>query len=645
MGQYAGWRLATQVMVFLVTTLLASCSKHAAPPTANEASAPASAPSSLAIAGSFLAGADQATIRAYLQSVKEIKPKKFSVKWSPDTLAVSRDEAARALREVSDDGTMYTFASSDPVAKKMKVGQILWIWGITLRRIDHVGEIEDDTIVHTVPVALTDALTDADIEFDTPVNFADAYGSRSARKPKLQKPTASNLWQSPFRPVLLRLANDEPNPSPDSTGSDASNTLTDDTEDLVAGTRGGTNGKIAGFEYSLGYKVNGVKINLELEARKEEEGSGGAENNEIARDQRSEFFEQVKEQDEARLEALHTYSQYQLLKQDIADAGTAGGAPSALALKQMDGLSQQTNELIRQYGVQQALPKILEKYKEEKHKEHMAEVKAKALASAGALAKQVFYIASDNLDVRFKSNVQLDGSGVASAIQIVSGKMQGASVHFADMHGRLDMEFIGRLGQPGNGAISIPVAHVPVMFNVPIPVYGIPFVYQLGGDFLVKLFLAGNHATQHFVGHVEFSGGAGFQSTPTSTTTQSNLAETEPEISNDEAMSPGTSGVVLAIQLPRVGLGLGLFGAGAMSFVDVVTVLTITNSAAIAALNPQCKTVTVDVTPHVGVEMSLMPLPIPLLQTVGSMALSQKVALTKVHKERVTPDIKMCHIG
>src|SRR5262245_19153696 len=129
-----------------------------------------------------------------------------------------------------------------------------------------------------------------------------------------------------------------------------------------------------------------------------------------------------------------------------------------------------------------------------------------------------------------------------------------------------------------------------------MPVYGVPFVVQWGGDFLVKMFLSGQHATQHFHGNYTFGGSAGFQSTKTKTDTDSTLSQSDPEVSDEEAMSPGTSGTVLAVQLPRLGFGVGLFGVGTMAFVDVVNTISVTNSAGVAVLNPQCKRVTFDMT-------------------------------------------------
>jgi hypothetical protein len=77
-------------------------------------------------------------------------------------------------------------------------------------------------------------------------------------------------------------------------------------------------------------------------------------------------------------------------------------------------------------------------------------------------------------------------------------------------------------------------------------------------------------------------------------------------------MNPGTSGLVFAFQFARVGLGVGIIAASLTAYTDYVTVLTITNSAFVAALNPPCKRYTIERAAHVGVDLNIWPLPFPL---------------------------------
>lgn len=624
------------LIAIATTALLAGC-KHGQ----QETSQPPSG-STLAIAGRMLAGADQATIRTYLQSVRDVKPKKFSVQWSPDTVPVTRDEAIRSLQSIDEDGSLYTFASSEPVVGRLAPGRILWIWDVAIRRIDSVANLGDVTLVHTKPVALTQALSEADIEFETVPNFADAYGGLRPHSPKQPPPqnTSEFIRRPSFR--LAALHTDEPQqPKPAEQPGDEENPAPSDEDDsdygLVAATQDGYNGRVGGFEYSMEYKVSPSRLSYEFEARKEEEGGGSPESSETHRDQRDEYFALVKEQ----REAVH---EERILAARIADLDQQLNAAQNKAVAAAGKSDASFNAIIIQLkGDKIAAYKEYNKYKDEAAAD---EAKMKKLAAAGALAKKVFYIISDNLDVRFRSKVDLDRSAFSGNIRTAGGSLTQFAAHFRDMKGNVELEFVGRLGQGGNGAVSVPVVNVPVVMNIPVPVEGIPLVVQFATNFMVKLFLAGNHATQHFTTHFQFNGGAGLDSTSNGTNTEGNLSSSKPEVGEKTAMSPGTSGLVLAVQLPRFGLGIGFLGSHAMAYMDLVHVLTMTNSAAVAALNPQCHRYTFDTIGSVGVDVSVVPIPFPLVQTAASKALSQRKEVWRAPQWKfIEPDIAMCRLG
>jgi len=630
------------LMAVATTALLAGC-KHGQQDTSRpgEQRKPPSG-STLAIAGRMLDRADQATIRTYLQTVQDVKPKKFSVQWSPDTVPVTRDEAIRSLQSIDEDGSLYTFASSEPVVGRLAPGRILWIWDVAIRRIDSVANLGDVTIVRTKPVALTQALPEADIEFETAPNFADAYGGLRPHSPKQPPPQKSSefIRRPSFR--LAALNTDEPGqPKPGEQPGDQENPAPSDEDDndygLVAATQDGYNGRVKGFEYSMEYKVSPSRLSYEFEARKEEEGNGSPENSEIHRDQRDEYFELVKEQREAvHEERVAAARIFDLTQQEWA--ATAGYSHAA------DKTNNSMNALSAQY--RQELAKAYEEYNKSKDKANEDEAKMKKLAAAGALAKKVFYIISDNLDVRFRSKVDLDRSAFSGNIRTAGGSLTQFAAHFKDMKGNVELEFVARLGQGGNGAVSVPVVNVPVVMNIPVPVEGIPLVVQFATNFMVKLFLAGNHATQHFTTHFQFNGGAGLDSTSKGTNTEGNLSSSKPEVGEKTAMSPGTSGLVLAVQLPRFGLGIGFLGSHAMAYMDLVHVLTMTNSASVAALNPQCHRYTLDTIGSVGVDVAVVPIPFPLVQFVANHSLSQRKEVWRAPQWKfIEPDIAMCRLG
>jgi hypothetical protein len=634
---------------------LAGCSKRSATPPvtgAPESAAPVGPPpgATLAIAGQFFDGSDPAAIRAYLQTVREVKPTKFEVQWSPDTVAIGRDEAMRSLRSISEDGTTYTLSSSEPAVAKLRPGSILWIWDIALRRVTGTFTDGNATVVRTAPVSLTEAFVNADVQFQTPVNFADHY---IGYRPHLQREapptqTSQRVRRSPFLLVGLQPQQTSPgNDAPPSPGDGTSNGDIDyelDDYGLPAPKPRGVAGKIAGFEYDINYLAQGDKLKVELDARKEEERAGAAESNEIHRDQREEFYEKVKEDRQEKKELAETQAMIaKVTNQQRLVSQQLGLSPNQNKFGQP--VSSSVNSALQQQlaADQERLAELHKEYAKELEKQEQTRIKLKALAAAGALAKNVFFLVSDNVDIRFRARADLDQFTLAGGFRVGSGKLTQAAAAFKSLKGHLEFEFVGRLGEVGSGAVSVPVWHIPALFNVPLPVAGLPFVIQLGGDALVKLFLSGRHATIHFLGKYDFGGSEALNADTSKSATEDTLTSTEPEFSGG-AMSPGTSGAVVAVQLPRVGVGLGLLGASAVVFIDLVNVLTTTNSAAVAALNPSCSRINWAQVGHVGVDTRLMPLPIPLVETIGSLTLSPKKEILHHEKTVTDPDIPMCRI-
>jgi hypothetical protein len=279
-----------------------------------------------------------------------------------------------------------------------------------------------------------------------------------------------------------------------------------------------------------------------------------------------------------------------------------------------------------------------------------AEAREKALAVLGNAAKQLFEIVSDVLDVRFKIRVDMDNFSLGGRINVADGSVQSASAQFRNLRGKVALSFIGRMGKPGNGATKVPLMDVPIMFNIPFPMGGFPFVIQLSSDFNINVFLAGNHAAQKFEGTYQFTGDGGFQSTKGGSDATSTMAGTKPAVGQYQAMSPGVSAAVLGIQAPRIGFGMGVMGASSVAYIDVVHVVTITNAAAVAAglLAPPCKRITYTAYGHVGVDTKLMPLPIPfvgdVIDTINKKGTTRKEVF-KRGDEALDPPVKACEVS
>src|SRR6185437_4096510 len=221
----------------LLLLALTSCARHGAP-----APVTTGAPGTNAIpgpnggaappwVGHVLRGSDPQALRQYLLTVREVKPIRFHVRWNPATVAIDKQAALRSLRSVSHDGATFVFASGEPAIGRLKSGSILWVWDLAVRKVDRVTAAGGLTRVHTIPIALNEAIPDADIQFDAraplsafmlsqrpadmaPPGAAAAPARAPAAHPTAPAPTSDARRSGRLRPVLYQ-PDGASNPPPD----------------------------------------------------------------------------------------------------------------------------------------------------------------------------------------------------------------------------------------------------------------------------------------------------------------------------------------------------------------------------------------------------------------------------------------------
>lgn len=643
--------------------LLCGCSRHAAEgagsaQTTGAGGATVSAQpggprgATVAIAGTLFNGSDPEQIRAYLQTVKEITPAKFDVQWSPDTVAVSKEEAMRSLLGVSRDGSTFRFARAEPVVARIKPGSILWIYDLAVSHVDRIEAAGDIVVVHTSPASLTQAFTRADIEFDATPNLPDLYaGFRPHRAPTASAAIARApgvmpaLWRGGDEAALVRVA-DEP-PPPDSTPPDQG----DEPDGDYGETRPlghAVSGELKGFEYSVAYTTSADDVSLMLEARKKEDDDPANESE--------------KKIEESEKEAAKVQAELQKQLHELAELKGKRLTDEA-SLNDLE--SEYERQMAQQKGNARAQQNLTQQYQRsrgqlqdqinalDKVRDSVSEIKAqdeerlKKLAEAGEKLKSLFEIVSDNLDFRFRIRADVDSFSVAGALKVVDGDMDSASAQFKNLKGRIHLDYVARMGEAGNGVVKVPVVGLPYVFNIPFPIGGFPLVIQLGTDFSATVFLAGHHATQQFSGTYEFSGSEGFKATRSGAQDEASISGDEPEVGTAEAQSPGVSGLVLAIQAPRVGVGVGVFGASSVAYVDVVNVVTMTNAASVSTglmLTPPCRRTTYSAVGSVGIDTHVMPLPIPFVEDAVSKKLTTRKQVFEHHREILYPPVKGCEV-
>jgi hypothetical protein len=625
-----------------------------------------------------LRGNSTEALRAYLNSVEEIKPKRFEVQWNPATVAIDKAAALRSLRTVSRDGSTFTFASDEPAVGKLKPGSILWVWDIAVRKVERVETFGAVTHVHTSVVTLTEAMPNAQIEFEAPVKLQNYYPQRKI-EPAVQSTARRHSPQPGFRHVLFtdpapgeQPGGNDPTTLPPENLPDPDSPQDSDDDDWYdeGMSADGFYGTKNGWAYSVGYQVRPGGITVELQARKGDLEGGGEsgqhslipEYKAIEKDREEihkgieQAEQEIKEEEKGVRETDQEFEQEmkQLLDDQAnrKDPNYTGPTLPRQVNKYGEPITDKAAQQLlkdkwqKKHDVEiqklQAKEQILGEWR---IKKDQLEARKRALKVAKGVATQLYQIADDNFDARLRGRVDLDGFTIGEDLGFVNGDIDVAATHFKNLNGKVQAEMIGRLGKPGNEATKIPIMHVPVEFNVPIPVGGVPFVVQLGSDFLITLSLSGMHASLTAQGQVAFKGDSGLTYAKGKANYDSSFSTSgDPQITNYQGMSPGVSAVVLAIQLPRVGLGLGVFGVSSVAYMDVINVITMTQAGVVGAgLLPQCKRMTYNAVGHVGVETNVIPLPFVDTSSVAG-ALTTKKEIFNTTTQKLDPPVKACEI-
>jgi hypothetical protein len=534
------------------------------------------------------------------------------------------------------------------------------------------------TRVHTSVVTLTEAMPNAQIEFETPVKLQNYYPQRKVEPPE---PTTARRREG--SPHLMYVLFSGPAPGEQPGGDDAT-TLppenlpdpdspqdSDDDDWYDEGmSADGFSGTKSGWAYSVGYRVRPGGITVELQARKGDlEGGSSSGTHDLIPEYKAiekdradihksieQAEQEIKEEEKGVTQTDQEFQQQmkQLLEDqaDRKDPNYTGPTLPRQVNKYGEPITDKAAQQLlkdqwqKKHDVEiqklQAKEQILGEWR---IKKDQLEARKRALKVAKGVATQLFQIADDNFDARLRGRVDLDGFTISENLGFVNGNVDVAATHFRNLNGKVQAQMIGRLGKTGNDATKIPIMHVPVQFNVPIPVGGVPFVVQLGSDFLITLALSGMNASMTVEGQTAFKGDSGLTYAQGKASYDSSFSTSEdPQITNHKGMSPGVSAVVLAVQMPRVGLGLGVFGVSSVAYMDVVNVLTMTQAGSIGAgLLPRCQRMSYNAIGHVGVETNVIPLPFVDTSSVAG-ALTTKKEIFNNTKVKLDPPVKGCEI-
>ncbi len=224
--------------------------------------------------------------------------------------------------------------------------------------------------------------------------------------------------------------------------------------------------------------------------------------------------------------------------------------------------------------------------------------------------KELMDIISETLDMRIQAKGKLQGVSGSDKIPISARLViQGGGVSllqstFRDLSGTVNIQYIVRRGEMTTQWIEKGLRlDLPLTFNVPIIVGGLPLMLVVGFDLIAQPALTTKKDSFRGAFTFKFGGSAG-------PTLKKGVASAAAEMAGEgaskvaEASSIGVSAVLVALQAPRIGLGIGLFGVSTIAYVDMVTSTTVTSGGTLGMF--PCRTWNSTWTMHTGINAKIV---------------------------------------
>jgi hypothetical protein len=576
-------RSVRAALLLAVVVAAPACKKHepgseAAPSASTSAGAPpAAAPGEPVVVSGTAAG-----LHAYLTTVDTVKGATFDVSWKPETVRIDRDATIRALQGVSPDGSTFKLAANEPAVSNIKPGSVVLIWGVALRKVTSVTPSGDAVLVHTKVAALGDAIDHGHIAWNGPANFAAGVVVPTYLKPDTLAVSAlpdQNPLVRPASYVRLRFQDNgsQNGGSQNGTTQPSADDATP-SDSIPTAAMQNTKGDAFGMEYEVAYLYSGSGLDFEMEASKKEGEAGNAAK------------EGGKEDNKQIIQGLNNQAtnapNVPPPAQGTTPSNVQGNAlkQSILANKAWDAAK---NDFDRKtQDVPSAVWSLLP-----------------ALTS-----DKLWTTASEQLDLRIKAQGHLDGIDFGGDISIANAKQIASKFQLNNVNGLVNFQYVARLGsQQGSWAETLK-AMLPVTFNIPIVIGGLPLMFQVGLNLFAIPGLSSHYATAQGQFHFNFAGN-GLIQVGAGNVDASGQYQGGAFILDDDnkVTSLGVSSLLVSIEFPRLGFGLGLFNSYSIGFIDFVVTGSAVSSGAVGIM--PCQRFQVDAAIGAGVSTQVLGLP------------------------------------
>ena len=243
-------------------------------------------------------------------------------------------------------------------------------------------------------------------------------------------------------------------------------------------------------------------------------------------------------------------------------------------------------------------------------------------------------VATKDEDFKFLVTIEADVETLITGgeISVSGGKLSKLKLQSDKIAGKLSVAIDAGVGDSLE-PVKTTVVRLPLSFDIPIVIYGIPFNLSISGAYLLEPAFTSKQSTMGGKVELSFGGPVGLSYENGTLTANGNIdahKEGEP-IETVQGTGVGATGFVFAAQFPKIQFGLGWGSSNAGPFIDEVLSLGFTIAPGVALL--PCRQLNIVNTVSAGIGIKFLGVDLPDL---GKKEISKKQATF------YRPEVKGC---
>ena len=251
----------------------------------------------------------------------------------------------------------------------------------------------------------------------------------------------------------------------------------------------------------------------------------------------------------------------------------------------------------------------------------------------GGNAYKITVAKNEDLTVLLTIEAEVSPIITSGDISVGGGKLSKFKLQSDKIEGKASVQLDAGTGDRKE-PVAITIVKVPISYDIPFVIYGIPFNLSISGNYLLQPAFTSKNSTVGGKAAVSFGGPVGLTFDGANLTANGSVdaKRAGDPMESVTGIGVGATGFVFAAQFPKIQFGLGWAASNAGPFIDEVLSVGITVGSSIGIV--LCKQITVTNTVSAGIGVKFLGIDLP----------GVKREISKKTYSAYQPKVKACQL-